>query len=135
MFELRGNWDHADTFSLLMSELAYKVRPRKKILVKMLPISGDYHNPAGLNLISHKKHWQFDFRRAEVISFDPAIAWRVPELMLGDTVIIKGDAGFCLDGDILDEEDRYENPLKGESHRFMRWKEILAIEEKEAILE
>jgi len=60
---------------------------------------------------------------------DPAISWRIPEVMLGDVVILKGSAGFTLDGDLLDEDDKYDDPLKGENFRWCHWKEIEAIDD------
>lgn len=112
-----------------MSELAYKVKPRRRVLVKMLPIAGDHYNPHGLTLVDKKKHFEHAFRRAKVVSMDPAIAWHIPDVMPGDVVIIRGDSGFTTDGDVLDEDDKYEEPLKGEFYRWMHWKELLAIEE------
>lgn len=96
----------------------------------MLPISDDYYNPLGLALIDKKKHWSHAFRRGVVEAMDPAICWRVPELLLGDVVVIRGDAGFTLDGDIMDEDDKYDAPLKGEGWRWCKWKDIEAIDER-----
>lgn len=114
-----------------MNGIQGKVRPRRRILLRMLPIREDIHNPLGLELIDKKKHWDHEFRRGVVEAMDPALCWRVPELMLGDIVIIRGDAGFTMDGDVLDEDDKFEEPLKGEGYRWMHWKEILAIDERE----
>lgn len=114
-----------------MSLVAGKVRPRKRILVKMIDIKDDYHNPLALNLIDKKKHWDYQFRRGQVVAFDPVIMWHVPELMLGDVVVFNGSAGFTMDGDVMDEDDKYDAPLKGESYRWLHWREVDAIDEKE----
>lgn len=115
-----------------MSLVAGKiVRPRRRILVKMLPVKGDYHNPLGLEILDQKKHWNHQFRRGRVVAFDPVIMWHVPDLMLGDVVVFNGSAGFTLDGDVMDDDDKYEDPLKGENFRWLHWKEIDAIDEGE----
>jgi len=114
-----------------MSLLAGRVKPRRRVLIKMLPIKDDYHNPLGLKLIDQKKHWNHAFRRGVVEAIDPVIAWRIPEVTVGSVVIINGAAGFTLDGDIMDDDDKYDDPLKGESWRWCKWKEIEAIETKE----
>lgn len=113
-----------------MSQILDRVKPRRRILVRMLPVTEDYYNPHGLLLQDKKKHWNHEFRRAVVVRVDPLVMWHIPDVHLGDTVIIRGAAGFTLDGDIMDEDDKYEEPLKGESFRWIKWKEIEAIEEK-----
>jgi hypothetical protein len=107
-----------------------KIRPMKRILVKMLDVKQDYHNPMGLNLISHKKHYDYQFRRGIIVAMDPRIQWHLPEVLLGDVVIFSGASGFTLDGDIMDEDDKYDAPLKGESYRWLHWKEIDAVDEE-----
>jgi len=96
----------------------------------MLDIREDYHNPLGLNLINKKKHWDYSFRRGQIVAFDPSILWRVPDLMIGDVVVFSGSAGFTMDGDVMDEDDKYDEPLKGESYRWLHWKEVDAIDDK-----
>ena len=97
--------------------------------MRILPIAGDYHNPMGLTLMDKKKHWDHQFRRGVVEAIDPVISWRIPDVLLGDVIVFKGSAGFTLDGDIMDEEDKYDEPLKGEGYRWLKWKEIEAVDD------
>lgn len=97
--------------------------------MRVLPIGDDYHNPISLTLMDSKKHWNHDFRRGVVEAMDPVISWHVPDVMLGDVIIFSGSAGFTMDGDIMDEEDKYDAPLKGEGWRWLRWHEVQAIDD------
>ena len=103
-----------------------KPEPVGRILVKMLPILKDYSNKLQLRLISHKKHWEHQFRRGLVEAIDPKLHVDFKE---GDVVIFNGASGFTLDGDILDEDDKYEAPLKGESFRWLKVKEVEVVDE------
>jgi chaperonin GroES len=110
-----------------------EIRPLKRVLLKMLPIQSDYQmnmGPAlkrmGIQIEDKKKHWNHSYRRATVQGIDPSIHSGV---CVGDTVIINGAAGLTLDGDILDEEDKWDEPLKGEGWRWCKARELEAIEE------
>jgi hypothetical protein len=107
-----------------------KVKPRRRILVKMLPVTEDYYNPHGLILQDKKKHWNHEFRRGVIVRMDDDVAWHIPEVHVGDTVVFNGAAGFTLDGDIMDDEDKYDEPLKGEGFRWLKWKELEAVQVK-----
>lgn len=112
------------------SRLGDHVRPQKRILVRMVPRVEDFHNPLNLTLMDSKAHWDHAYRRGVVTAMDNREARKVPDVSVGDTVLFTGSAGFTLDGDILDEDDRYDDPLKGESWRWLKAKELLAVEEK-----
>lgn len=109
------------------------IRPIKRILVKMIPIGDDHLSNMGptlramkIQIEDRKKHWDHKSRRGTVLGIDPKIDAGV---CVGDVVVFNGAAGFTLDGDVMDEDDKYDDPLKGESFRWLKAKELDAIEE------
>jgi chaperonin GroES len=108
------------------------IRPIKRVLVKMIPIGEDHRTnmgptlrAMGMTIEDKKKHWDHKYRRAMVVGIDPAINAGV---CVGDVVVFNGAAGFTLDGDVMDEDDKYDEPLKGESFRWLKAKELDAID-------
>jgi hypothetical protein len=91
------------------------------ILVEVFPRYAGEKNPLGLVLVDQQKHFEGTVRRGRVVN----TAAHVESVKVGDVVHFKATAGFTLDGEILDAE----NPLKGESMRFLRERECLAVEE------
>lgn len=111
------------------------IRPIKRILVEMIPISEDHRTnlgptlrAMGMTIEDKKKHWDHQYRRGRVVAVDPDVKAGV---VVGDVVVFNGAAGFTLDGDVMDEDDKYDEPLKGESFRWLKAKELDAIEEQE----
>lgn len=111
------------------------VWPLGRIMVKMIPIQDDHQmnmgptlKRIGIKIEDRKKHWDHSYRRGLVEALDPAVR---TEIEVGDTVIFNGAAGFTLDGDIMDDDDKYDAPLKGEGFRWLKAKEIDAIEVKQ----
>jgi co-chaperonin GroES (HSP10) len=121
-----------DIYSLRESDvlgvaLGERVIPISRLLVEMLPAKDDFLNSHHLSLVDQKKHFEHDFRRGRVLEIDPEI---LTEIQTGDVVIFHAARGFTLDGDILDEDDRYDAPMKGESMRWLKPKEIDAIDDQ-----
>jgi chaperonin GroES len=109
------------------------ISPIKRILVEMISIGEDHRTNLGPTLRTmgiviedKKKHWDHQYRRGRVVAIDPDIKAGV---CVGDVVVFNGAAGFTLDGDVMDEGDKYDEPLKGESFRWLKAKELDAIEE------
>ena len=109
------------------------IRPIKRVLVEMIPIQEDHRANLGptlramkIQIEDKKKHWNHSYRRGIVRAVDPS---QNPGVAVGDTIIFNGAAGFTLDGDVMDEDDKYDEPLKGESFRWLKAKELDAIEE------
>lgn len=99
--------------------------------VEMIPVARDHEHlmgpalkAAGLTTVDKKKHWDHGVRRGIVRDINPGVR---TEVTLGDIVLFEGSAGFTMDGDLLDEGlDEYG---KGEGHRWLKEKELMAIEE------
>lgn len=97
------------------------IRPTaKRILVKMLPAQDDLANPLNLTLVDQKKHFEHSTRKAVVV----AAGSGTKDVKTGDRVVIRGDAGFTLDGDPEVQRAEY-----GESYRWLKEHEIEAVEE------
>lgn len=109
------------------------IRPRRRVLVKMISVQDDHIEmmgpalrTAGLVTIDRKKHWDHVSRRGIVQAIDPRIE---TEVEIGDVVIFNGAAGFTLDGDVLDQDfDDLDQKVRGEGYRWLRAKEIEAID-------
>lgn len=99
-----------------------RVRPLNKwpVLVEMIPRYADALNPLGLTWVDRKKHFEGDVRWGRVVRLADGVSW----LSVGDVVVFKASAGFTLDGDVMDPE----HPLKGETFRWLRQSECLAVE-------
>lgn len=99
--------------------------------VEVVPATADHEalmGPAlkklGLKTFDKKKHYDHVVRRGIVRDLNPDIR---TEVKIGDLVLFEGAAGFTMDGDLIDEGlDEYG---KGEGHRWLKHRELLAIEE------
>lgn len=89
--------------------------------MKMLPAQDDLSNKLQLTLVDQKKHFEHATRRAVVV----AVGRTTREVRMGDRIVIRGDAGFTLDGD-----PEVERPEYGESYRWLKEHEIDAVEER-----
>ena len=90
--------------------------------VEMIPATRDLPNAHGLTLVDKQKHWQHASRRGIVVAMNPNID---SEVKVGDEILFAGSAGFTMDGDILDDD--FDEMGKGEGHRWLKEKEVLAI--------
>lgn len=118
-----------DILAVLVSGNVY---PLGRLMIRMIAIESDHQSnlgptlkKLGMKIEDKKKHWNHDYRRGVVEAVDPNIR---TEVSVGDTVVFNGAAGFTLDGDVMDEDDKYDAPMKGESFRWLKAKEVDAIE-------
>jgi hypothetical protein len=98
----------------------FKLLGKWPILVEVLPRYAGEKNPLNLILVDAKKHFEGVVRRGRVVN----VAEHIDSVNIGDVVYFKASAGFTLDGEAVDPE----NPLKGESHRFLKEHECIAVE-------
>lgn len=110
-----------------------RIKPVNRFLVKMLEVHDDHEHmkgPAlkglGLVTVDRKKHWDHPGRRGQIVAADPDLE---TEVVVGDVVLFEGSSGFTLDGDVLDQDfwDQ-DQTVKGESYRWIKNKEIDAID-------
>lgn len=94
--------------------------------VEMIPASKDLKNALGLQLVDKKVHWNHATRRGIVRDMNANVK---VDVKLGDVVVFKGSAGFTLDGDIIDDDFQEFGENKGESFRWLKESEILAVDE------
>jgi len=97
------------------------IKPRgSRVLVKMIDAINDLDNKLCLTLVDKKKHFAHVTRRGTVQAVGPDVRL----VSAGDVVVIRGDAGFTLDGD-----PEVERPEYGENYRWLKEEECLAVEE------
>lgn len=90
-------------------------------MVEVFPRYQDAVNPLKLTLVDKQKHFEGKIRKGKVIATGPDVS----EVRVGDVVVFEACDGFTLDGDPMDAA----NPLKGESFRWLKQREIMAVEE------
>lgn len=92
---------------------------RGRILVRMLPVTGDLSNSHDLIIVDKKKHFEHKSRRGRVEATGRGV-WAVS---VGDVVVFRGDAGFSMDYD--PEQERLDESV----YRWLREDDCLAVEE------
>lgn len=105
----------------LKCDMALQLMRKWPILVEVFPRYDGEKNPLKLVLVDQKRHWEGVVRKGRVLK----TAAQVETVKSGDIVYFKASAGFTLDGEVMDPE----NPVKGESQRFLKEHECLCVEE------
>ena len=95
---------------------------RNRILVKLLPVTDDVSNTLNLVLVDKKKHYEHTSRKGKVASVGRGVRY----IAVGDVVVFRGDAGFSMDGDPENQREIF-----GESHRWLKESDVLAVMETE----